>query len=106
VLAVLTADCLSVVIADGEGSVVGAAHAGWKGLAGGVLEAMVGQLLRKRQMLDRSSACTWHAWIGPGIGARAFQVGEDVRLAFGSDGDPGKAFLWWIRSSSASGVPT
>lgn len=89
VLAVLTADCLSVVIADGEGSVVGAAHAGWKGLAGGVLEAMVGQLLLKRQMLGRSSACTWHAWIGPGIGARAFQVGEDVRLAFGSDGDPG-----------------
>ena len=55
VLAVLTADCLSVVIADDEASVVGAAHAGWKGLAGGVLEAMVGQL----------------------------------RLAFGSDGDPG-----------------
>lgn len=88
VLAVLTADCLSVVIADKKGSVVGAAHAGWKGLAGGVLEAMVEQLQRKRQHKGLTETCTWHAWIGPGIGARAFQVGEDVRQAFGQDGDP------------------
>jgi YfiH family protein len=88
VLAVLTADCLSVVIADESGSVVGAAHAGWKGLAGGVLEAMFEQLQHKRQRKGASDACIWRAWIGPGIGARAFQVGEDVRQSFGQDGDP------------------
>ncbi len=88
VLAVLTADCLSVVIADETGSVVGAAHAGWKGLAGGVLEAMFEQLQHKRQRKGLTDGCAWRAWIGPGIGARAFQVGEDVRQAFGQDGDP------------------
>lgn len=93
VLAVLTADCLSVVVADEAGRVVGAAHAGWKGLAGGVLEAMLIELQRKRQECGLAQSSGWRAWIGPGIGAGAFQVGEDVRLAFGQDGDPHAGFF-------------
>ena len=81
VLAVLTADCLSVVLADQAGSVVGAAHAGWKGLAAGVLEATL-QLMQAK----RPRASGWRAWVGPGIGAQAFQVGEDVRVAFQGNG--------------------
>ena len=77
VLAVLTADCLSVVLADQAGSVLGVAHAGWKGLAAGVLEAT---LLRMQAKCPHATG--WRAWIGPGIGQAAFQVGEDVREAF------------------------
>ena len=77
VLAVLTADCLSVVLADQAGSVIGVAHAGWKGLAAGVLEATLRLMQAKRP-----KATGWRAWVGPGIGAQAFQVGDDVRLAF------------------------
>lgn len=81
VLAVLTADCLSVVLADQAGTVVGVAHAGWKGLAAGVLEATLQLMQAKRKMTSG-----WRAWVGPGIGAQAFQVGEDVRVAFQGKG--------------------
>ena len=81
VLAVLTADCLSVVMSDQASSVLGVAHAGWKGLAAGVLEATLLAMKNKRP-----SASGWRAWIGPGIGAQAFQVGEEVRLAFKGQG--------------------
>ena len=81
VLAVLTADCLSVVMADQSGTVVGVAHAGWKGLAAGVLEATL-QLMQAK----RPRATGWRAWVGPGIGAQAFQVGEEVRVAFQGKG--------------------
>ena len=81
VLAVLTADCLSVVLADQAGTVVGVAHAGWKGLAAGVLEATL-QLMQTKC----PKASGWRAWVGPGIGAQAFQVGEDVRIAFQGKG--------------------
>lgn len=80
VLAVLTADCLSVVMADAQGTVLGSAHAGWKGLAAGVLEATLGQM-RHQQPL----ATGWRAWIGPGIGAASFQVGADVKEAFSEE---------------------
>lgn len=80
VLAVLTADCLSVVISDSDATVLGAAHAGWKGLAAGVLEATFAQMLNKQP-----SAKNWRAWVGPGIGAEAFQVGSDVRDAFAAE---------------------
>ncbi len=81
VLAILTADCLPVVLADVEGRVLGVAHAGWRGLAGGVLEATL-QVMRDRCPLAQS----WRAWIGPGIGASSFQVGDDVRQAFAGHG--------------------
>jgi YfiH family protein len=80
VLAVLTADCLSVVLSDERGSVLGAAHAGWKGLAAGVLEETLALMRRKQP-----KGSGWRAWIGPGIGAASFQVGADVLDAFSSE---------------------
>jgi polyphenol oxidase len=77
VLAVLTADCMAVLLTDEEGSVVGAAHAGWRGLAGGVLEATVA---RMREVQPQARAIRAH--LGPAIGPRAFEVGDEVRQAF------------------------
>ena len=89
VLAILTADCLPVVMADDKGTVLGVAHAGWRGLAAGVLENTL-ENMRQRQ----PHATGFRAWIGPGIGPTAFQVGEDVRLAFeGSGADRPGAFV-------------
>ncbi|TCU94477.1 hypothetical protein EV686_10928 [Paracandidimonas soli] len=77
VLAILTADCLPVVIADRDGRALGAAHAGWRGLCHGVLEATMKAL---RERCPQSAG--WRAWIGPGIGPEAFEVGDEVRQAF------------------------
>lgn len=76
-LAIMVADCLPVVLADESGRVLGVAHAGWRGLAAGVLENTL-QALRER----RPDARVWRAWIGPAIGPLAFEVGADVRDAF------------------------
>ncbi len=73
VCAVLSADCLPVLFADRRGRAVAAAHAGWRGLAAGVLEAT----LARFQDPARVSV-----WLGPAIGPRAFQVGDEVRQAF------------------------
>lgn len=72
--AVLTADCLPVLFADPGGREVAAAHAGWRGLAGGVLEQTVGRFAAAPETLL--------AWLGPAIGAASFEVGADVREAF------------------------
>lgn len=82
VLAVLKADCLPVFLADDEGRVVAVAHAGWRGLAAGVLEACVQGM---RQRLPASTSL--RAWLGPAIGQSAFEVGDDVHQAF-CDVDP------------------
>lgn len=74
VCAVLTADCLPVLFCDRAGSVVAAAHAGWRGLAGGVLEATVAAM--------RVTPGEILAWMGAAIGPQAFEVGDDVRDAF------------------------
>ena len=71
------ADCLPVLFADRDGRVVGAAHAGWRGLAGGVLEASVAALCG-----DDLRPGELEAWLGPCIGPRAFEVGDEVRSAF------------------------
>lgn len=73
VCAVLTADCLPVVLARGDGSGVGVAHAGWRGLCAGVLEATVAALGDPGDML---------AWLGPAISQPAFEVGPEVRQQF------------------------
>lgn len=75
VCAVLTADCLPVMFADLDGKVVGAAHAGWRGLAAGVLGETV-KAMRAR------GAGEITAWLGPGIGPEQFEVGPDVMAAF------------------------
>jgi YfiH family protein len=77
VAAVQTADCLPVLFADRRGTAVGIAHAGWRGLAAGVLEATVSAL-----QAQGVRAPDIDAWIGPGIGPRAFEVGADVHAAF------------------------
>lgn len=74
VCAVMTADCLPVFLSDGAGSVVGIAHAGWRGLAAGVIEATVRAMAAPPGDLI--------AYIGPGIGARRYEVGDDVRRVF------------------------
>jgi YfiH family protein len=74
VCAVLSADCLPVLLCDEHGAVVAAAHAGWRGLAAGVLEATVEKMaVPPRRII---------AWLGPAIGPTAFEVGGEVREIF------------------------
>ncbi|MFN2646658.1 MAG: peptidoglycan editing factor PgeF [Burkholderiales bacterium] len=73
------ADCMPVLFADEAARVVGAAHAGWRGLAGGVLERTIDAMRTPPEEL--------YAWLGPAIGPRVYEVGEDVRAAIGAPGD-------------------
>ena len=93
VLAVMTADCLPILITNQSGSLVCAVHAGWRGLVDGILANTLAELPEKPQNLI--------AWIGPAISQRHFQVGDEVRQAFLQQNvDNDKAF---IRDKSASG---
>lgn len=74
VCAVLTADCVPVLLAARDGSRVGAAHAGWRGLAAGVLAAAVARMGGPPAELQ--------AWLGPAIGATSYEVDADVRDVF------------------------
>lgn len=77
VLGILTADCMPVVLANDAGTVLGLAHAGWRGLANGVLQQTLAAM--QDQAVEFG---IWRAWIGPCIGAHAFEVGDEVRQAF------------------------
>ncbi|MEY8876459.1 MAG: peptidoglycan editing factor PgeF [Leptothrix sp. (in: b-proteobacteria)] len=86
-----TADCLPVLFAHRDGRIVGAAHAGWRGLAGGVLEACLQRLCER----SGAPAAEFEAWLGPCIGPAAFEVGAEVLAAFGAAparAEPGSAF--------------
>lgn len=86
VCAILTADCLPVLFCDEKGTVVAAAHAGWRGLLGGVLENTVQAMA--------CPAARVMAWLGPAIGPLAFEVGSEVREAFvASDPAASQAFV-------------
>ena len=74
VCAVLTADCLPVLLADTAGQCVAAIHAGWRGLAAGVIEQTAAAMGRPGESLL--------AWLGPAIGPAAFRVGDEVRDVF------------------------
>ncbi|MGH8295624.1 MAG: peptidoglycan editing factor PgeF [Steroidobacteraceae bacterium] len=74
ICAIQVADCMPVLLAAADGSAIGAAHAGWRGLAGGVLEAAVRAMRTPPEELL--------AWLGPAIGQAHFEVGEEVRAAF------------------------
>ncbi|MBM6551594.1 peptidoglycan editing factor PgeF [Marinomonas ostreistagni] len=73
VCAVLTADCLPVLMTDAAGTQVAAAHAGWRGLCDGVLENTLAQFSEPTEVV---------AWLGPAIGPQVFEVGDEVRAAF------------------------
>src|SRR5437763_12310751 len=81
VCVVKIADCMPVLFADEAASVVAAAHAGWRGVAAGVLEATIDAM--------RSPAGELYAWLGPAIGPQVYEVGEEVRAAIG---EPASAF--------------
>lgn len=74
VLAVMVADCLPVLLAKCDGTAIAVAHAGWRGLAAGVLDSAVSALCSPPETL-----C---AWLGPAIGPAHFEVGAQVRAAF------------------------
>ena len=96
---VMVADCLPVLFAAANGRAVGAAHAGWRGLAAGVLEATLAEVCR----LAACQPSDVVTWLGPCIGPSNFEVGEDVRQAFVNDNEPAQARFrpgahhgkWW-----------
>ncbi len=86
VLAILSADCLPVVLAARDGGEVAAAHAGWRGLAAGMLEATVAAM--------RTPPARLVAWLGPAAGPQAYEIGAEVREAFvAQDAGAASAFV-------------
>lgn len=86
---IMVADCLPLLFTDDAGRVVAAAHAGWRGLAAGVIERTVSAVCAQASV----SAAQVRVWLGPCIGPDAFEVGDDVRVAFTSGDalDPAQA---------------
>ncbi|MGQ3887647.1 peptidoglycan editing factor PgeF [Legionella sp. CNM-1927-20] len=70
VLAILTADCLPILLCNRQGTEIAAIHAGWRGLVNGIIEQTINQMMSKPQDLQ--------AWIGPSICAKCYEVGDDV----------------------------
>lgn len=86
VLAILTADCLPILITSDDGSEIAAIHAGWRGLSAGIVESTVRRLRAPKDKLL--------AWLGPAIGAASYEVGDEVRDAFvGRSPEAAQAFV-------------
>jgi polyphenol oxidase len=81
--AIMVADCLPLLFTDDAGQVVAAAHAGWRGLAAGVTEQTVHAMCKKAGIAPAQV----RVWLGPCIGPDAFEVGDDVRVAFTAQGN-------------------
>jgi polyphenol oxidase len=92
------ADCLPVLFTAPEGRAVGAAHAGWRGLAGGVLQATALAVCE----LSGCAPTDLSAWLGPCIGPRRFEVGADVLAGFGVDTAEGSPTPRFVRHSDAA----
>ena len=84
---IMVADCLPVLLSAQDGSRVAAAHAGWRGLSGGIVEATV-----RATGVEPASLV---AWLGPAIGPDAIEVGPDVKAAYESH-DAAALFLFWL----------
>jgi YfiH family protein len=84
---IMVADCLPLLFTDDAGQVVAAAHAGWRGLAAGVVEQTVHAMCEQAGVAPAQV----RAWLGPCIGPDAFEVGDDVRVAFAAHGDASAA---------------
>jgi len=80
---IMVADCLPLLFTDDAGQVVAAAHAGWRGLAAGVIEQTVHTLCQQAGVAPAQV----RVWLGPCIGPDAFEVGDDVRVAFTAQGN-------------------
>nr|WP_242469509.1 peptidoglycan editing factor PgeF [Rhabdochromatium marinum] len=86
VCAVLTADCMPILLAEREGRAVAAVHAGWRGLVAGVIEQTLAQMDEPPERIA--------AWLGPAIGPQAFEVGAEVRAAcLAADAGAADAFV-------------
>jgi polyphenol oxidase len=87
---IMVADCLPLLLSDSTGRVVAAAHAGWRGLAAGVIEHTVQAMKKECNALQNHAI---HVWLGPCIGPEAFEVGPEVRKAFTSQHQPAAAYF-------------
>lgn len=101
VCVVMTADCLPVLFCDDDGRAVGAAHAGWRGLAGGIVE----KTGERVAMLAGVPASKLNAFLGPAIGPNAFEVGEDVLDAFVAAARPDRRDATKAAFSLIDGTP-
>ncbi len=88
---IMVADCLPLLLTDEAGQVVAAAHAGWRGLAAGVIERTV-HAMCEQASVDPAQV---RVWLGPCIGPDAFEVGDDVRVAFHAEGDSPEASIYF-----------
>jgi YfiH family protein len=96
---IMVADCLPLLFTNDAGQVVAAAHAGWRGLAAGVLEQTVHAMCKKAGIAPAQV----RVWLGPSIGPDAFEVGEDVRVAFTAHGNASGADRYFKPHPTHSG---
>lgn len=88
---IMTADCIPVLVSHGHQALVGAAHAGWRGLAGGVIEELLSHMTQAAQATQAARAARstgqehFRLWLGPAIGPHHFEVGPEVLAAFAHD---------------------